>query len=172
MLVRFAFLVAGLKYPNTQQPSLSFPLPSGFDEHAVLDLYAIGVSAGVLGVFVPGLVIAGNMLGFLLLGWGSAWVILAFIMLVPGAYVAVGACLEACAPADGLAVQAHPGRAMWGLCAAGQVALLLSCFYSPDVGRPVGFMLGFVHIVRLLQQVFSYPTGACKEGVSEGDVDV
>lgn len=138
----------------------------------MLDLYVIGVSAGVLGVFVPGLVVAGNVLGSLLLGWGSTWVVLTFMVLVPGVYVAVGACLEACAPADGLAVHAQPAKAMWGLCAAGQVALLLSCFYSPDVGRAVGFALGLVHIVRLLQQAFSYPTGACEEGVSEGDVEV
>lgn len=172
LVVRFTILVAGLRYPGVQQPSLHFPVPPGFDEHAVLDLYAIGVAAGLLGVFVPGLVIAGNVLGSVLVDWSSAWVVLTLMLLVPGVYVLVGACLEACAPEAGLVVHAQPGRAMWGLCAAGQVALLLSCFYSPDVGRALGFVLGLVHIVRLLQQVFSYPTAVCEEGVLAGDVEV
>ena len=171
-VVRFSILVVGLRYPGAQQPSLPFPVPPGFDEHAVLDLYVIGLAAGVLGVFVPGLVIAGNVLGSVLVDWSSTWVVLTFMLLVPGMYVLVGAVLEACAPEAGLVVHAQPSKAMWGLCAVGQVALLLSCFYSPDVGRALGFVLGLVHIVRLLQQVFSYPTGACEEGVLAGDVEV
>ncbi|CAM9373554.1 unnamed protein product [Laminaria digitata] len=173
VLVRLAILIAGLRYPSAQQPSLHFPVPPGFDEHAVLDLYAIGVAAGVLGVFVPGLVMAGNVLGSVFVDWSSTWVVLTFMLLVPGVYVLVGACLEVCAPAEGAVVHARqPGRAMWGLCAAGQVVLLLSCLYSPDVGRALGFALALVHIVRLLQQAFSYPTGTCEEGVLAGDVEV
>eukprot|EP00752_Nemacystus_decipiens_P013812 g12262.t1 len=38
-----------------QQPRLGFPLPPGVDENAALDMYAIGVGAAMLGVFVPSL---------------------------------------------------------------------------------------------------------------------
>lgn len=175
LAARCAILALGrLRSPEVPQPRLGFPLPVGLDENAMLDLYVVGLGAGVLGVWVPGLEIVGSFLGTMLKESSSVWSVFALFAVVPGVYLAAGAWLSASTPAEGFAAHTRPTKAMWGLCAAGHVVLLSGCFYSPDIERAVGFVLGLVHIVRLLQQAFSYPggvgvgvgaaAGACEDG--------
>lgn len=139
----------------------------------MLDLYVIGLGAGVLGVCVPGLEIVGSLLGVMLQSSSGVMAILVLFALIPGVYLAVGAWLSAGVPAEGLSAHTRLTKVMWGLCVVGHVVLLAGCFYSPDIERALGFLLGLVHIVRLLRQVFSYPGGvgaaACEEG-SLGEV--
>ncbi len=141
-----------------QQPRLGFPLPVGLDEDAALDLYVIGLGAGVLGTCVPGLEVSGILLGRMLKECSAVWSVLALLVVVPGVYFSLGGLLSATSPAEGFVAHTRPTKAMWALCAAGHVILLAGCFYSPDVGRRVGFLLGLAHIVRLLQLAFSHPT--------------
>lgn len=152
---------------EVQQPRLGFPLPAGLDENAAADLYVVGLGAGVLGTCVPGLEISGLLLGRALKGISAAWSVAAALVVVPGVYFALGALLSASAPAEGFSAHTRPTKAMWGLCGAGHVVLLCGCFYSPDVERGVGFLLGLAHIVRLLQLAFSYPAGVGAAGVIE-----
>jgi len=152
-----------------QQPRLGFPLPAGLDDNAALDLYVIGLGAGVLGTCVPGLEVSGILLGRMLKECSAVWSVLALVVVVPGMYFSLGGLLSATAPAEGFVTHTRPTNAMWALCAAGHVILLCGCFYSPDVGRRVGFMLGLAHIMRLLQLAFSYPAGgATGAGVGVG----
>lgn len=157
-----------------QQPRLGFPLPVGLDENAALDLYVIGLGAGVLGTCVPGLEVSGILLGRMLKDCSAIWSVLALLVVVPGVYFSLGGLLSATAPAEGFIAHTRPTKAMWALSAAGHVILLCGCFYSPDVGRTVGFLLGLAHIVRLLQLAFSYPNqngggGATGVGVGVGE---
>lgn len=164
---RFAFLVASLRYKTVQQPSLGFALPHGFDEHAVLDLYLMGLGASLLGGGVPALEILGYLLGTLLIGPSMAVSIakafLAFIVISPAFYYAFGVCLKAAAPLNGLIPYTTPKKGMWVLSAIGHLAILCGSFYSPDVDRKVGFTLGLIHLIRLLQQAFAWPGGAWDE---------
>lgn len=170
---RFAFLVTSLRYKTVQQPSLGFALPHGFDEHAVLDLYLMGLGASLLGGGVPALEILGYLLGTLLVGPSMAVSIakafLAFVVISPVFYYAFGECLKAAAPLNGLIPYTTPKKGMWILSTIGHCAILCGSFYSPDVNRKVGFILGFIHLVRLLQQVFAWPGGAWDEVVLSTD---
>ena len=172
LMGRIVFLAWSLRIRTVQQPSLGFVLPPGFDEHAVLDLYVMGLSAGVLGVWVPTLEVLGTLLGIVLVASGSSvaasisTTFLVFIFIALGLYLACGVCLRATAPFDGLITKGTtPTKVMWVLCAVGHCAILYGSFYSPDIGRAVGFVLGFIHIVRLLQQAFSWPGGSWEEVV-------
>lgn len=162
--------LAHLRSLEIQQPRLGFPLPAGFDENAVLDLYVIGLGAGVLGVVVPSLEVFGHLLGIVLKGVSVVWCILALLVVPVGVYFALGAWLKVSSPAEGFWLGTRPTTAMWGLCGVGHAAFVSGCFYSPDVVRATGFLLGLVHIVRLMQQVFAYPAaagggvGMCEEG--------
>ena len=155
---------------HLQQPRLGFPLAPGLDENAMLDLYVIGLGVAVLGIFVPFLEIFGHLLGRLLQGVSTVWCLFAMVFVPTSVYYALGALLKVSSPAEGFLLGTRPTKAMWGLCGVGHVALVWGCFYSPDVGRGMGFMLGLVHIVRLLRQVFAYPAaagagaGMCGEG--------
>lgn len=139
-----------------QQPRLSFPLPAGLDENALFDLYVIGLGSAVLLFVVPCLEIVGNLLGHMLTGASAAWGVLALLVVPAGVYFALGAWLKASSRPKGT----RPTKIMWGLCGAGHVAFVSGCFYSPDVARATGFLVGLVHIARLLQQVFAYPAAA------------
>lgn len=171
LAARVAILAAGqLRRSEIRQPRLGFPLPPGLDENAALDLYVIGLGAAVLGVFVPSVEIFGNLLGRTLQGASAVWCLLALVLVPVAVYCVLGALLKIGSPAEGFLLGTRPTKAMWGLCSVGHVALVWGCFYSPDVGGGMGFMLGLVHIVRLLRQVFAYPTtagagaGMCDEG--------
>lgn len=150
---------------------LGFSVPRGFDKHAVFDLYLMGLAAGVLGAIVPGLEILGHWMGTLLVNTFVLWRILVVVVVVPGMYFAVGACVNALSPAEGFVVHTRPRRGMWGLCAVGHAVITLSCFYSPDVHGRTGYALGFVHIARLLKLVFSFPA-TLEDGVSIVSTDV
>lgn len=170
---RFAFLVASLRSKTVQQPSFGFTLPYAFDEHAVLDLYVMGIGASLLGGGVPALEILGNLLGTLLVGPSMvvsiAKAFLAFVLISPAFYYAFGECLKAAAPLNGFIPHTTPKKGMWVLSAIGHSAILCGSFYSPDVDRKVGFVLGFIHIVRLLKQAFAWPGGAWDEVVLSTD---
>lgn len=143
-------------------------MPRGTDEHEVLDLYLIGAAAGVLGCVFPALTELGHCAGVLLKGASVVWIVLAVLAAVPGTYLAIGACLEALAPAEGFTLisletlnsgssSERPRAGMWAMCGLGHFVLVSSCFYSPDVHGAIGYILGFVHIVRLLKLAFSFP---------------
>lgn len=133
------------------------------DEHAALDLYAIGAMAGVFGVCIPALSLLGHVTGKLLVGAPVALTVVVLLALVPVVHIAVCACLRALSPAEGFKPHTKPRKAMWGLCAAGHIALVCGCFYSPDVHGAVGYFLGFVHISRVLKIAFSFP-GSSEDG--------
>lgn len=171
LATRFAIFALGrLRGSEAQQPRLGFPLPPGLDENAALDLYVLGLGAAVLGVFVPSLEVLGYLLGRVLLGVSAIWCLFALLVVPPVVCFALGAWFEASSPAEGFRVGTRPTKAMWGFCGAGHVVLVLGCFYSPDVARALGFLLGLVHILRLLQQVFAFPAaagagaGMCEDG--------
>ncbi|CAM9949500.1 unnamed protein product [Ectocarpus sp. 13 AM-2016] len=153
-----------------QQPRLGFPLPAGVDEKVAVDLYVIGLAAAVLGGCVPALEMAGIFLGDSLKGRPPVWVVLAFLVLIPVIYLALGAWLDLSSPGEGFIARTRPTTAMCGLCAAGHVILLAGCFYSPDVSRTLGFLLGLVHIVRTLLPAFAYPAGSGAAACEEDDM--
>lgn len=144
---------------------LGFAMPPAVDEHAVLDLYVIGLAACAFGVVVPALQWFGYCLGKALLVMSAAWTLLAFAAVVSLTYVAAGACLRVLAPAEGFVVNTRPRKAMWALSGAGHALMLWSCFYSPDVRGPVGFSLGLVHTARLVGVGLSFPA-SCEEFVA------
>lgn len=161
LAARCAILALGrLKTSEIQQPRLGFPMPAGLDADAMLDLYVVGLSAVVLGVCVPGLEVVGSLLGIMLKFASVVWAALGLFVSIAGVYLAVGAWLSAGAPTESFSIHTRPTKAVWGLCAVGHAVVLAGSFYSPDVERSVGFSLGLVHIVKLLQLVFSYPGGA------------
>lgn len=171
LAARVSILAFGrLKGPGVQQPRLGFPLPPGLDEDAALDLYVIGLGAAVLGVVVPFLEICGNFLGVTLKGESGGWSVLALLVVPPVMYFALGAWLQVSSPAEGFRLGTRPTKAMLGLCGIGHVAFVSGCFYSPDLVRAIGFLLGLVHIMRLMQQVFAYPAGAGAGMYEEGGV--
>lgn len=137
--------------------SLWLPLPAGLDEHAVLDLYGIGLSAGMLGLGVPFLELTGFFLGVVLLRMSWVGRVVAFLATAVVVHLVFGEGRGTCVSGEWFFLHGRRMKGMLALCAAGHVVFLSSCFYSPDVARRVGFVLGFVHIVRLLRQAFSYP---------------
>lgn len=153
-----------------QQPRLGFSLPAGVDENVAVDLYIIGLAAAVLGGCVPALEMAGIFLGVSLKGRSPVWVLVASLVLIPVIYLALGAWLNLSSPGEGFIARTRPTTAMWGLCAAGHVILLAGCFYSPDVSRTLGFLLGLVHIVRTLLPAFAYPAGSGAAACEEDDM--
>lgn len=161
LVARCVILVEGLRDPTVQQPSLGFPVPPGFDEHALLDLYVIGCGVGYLGLVVPALALMGHYLGTMVVGWSIGWPIVwrmvGVALVINCMLLALRACSSVLAPAEGFVLHTRPRRAMWVLCAVGHFTLLAGCFYSPDVDRAIGFVLGLVHILRLLRQAFLYP---------------
>lgn len=137
---------------------LGFALPPGVDEHAVLDLYLIGLAAGILGVCVPALELLGHWLGKALCSASGVWTFLVSVVVIPSVYFAAGVCLSELAPAEGFVPNTRPRGTMWALCVLGHAVFLWACFYSPNVHVAFGYLLGFVHVVRLLKLVFSVPT--------------
>ena len=171
LATRLAIVALGqLKGSEAQQPRLGFPVPPGLDESAALDLYVIGLGAAVLGVFAPALEVVGNLLGRMLQEASAIWCLFALLVVPPAVYLALGAWFEVSSPAEGFLVGTRPTKAMWGFCGIGHVVFVSGCFYSPDVARAWGFLLGLVHIVRLLRQVFAFPAaagagaGMCEDG--------
>lgn len=153
------------------QLSLGFAVLPSVDEHAVFDLYVMGVLACGLGVCVPTTALLGHLMGIMLRGWSAMLAILAFAPLIPGVYFATGVCLDQLAPHEGLMPNTRPRMPMWAGSLTGHVAILWACFYSPDVYAVLGFALGFVHLGRLLELAFSIP-GSCEDGVTAADMDV
>lgn len=167
LVARGVMLVMGQR----RHLAISFAMPRGTDEHEVLDLYFIGAAAGVLGCIFPALTELGHCAGALLKDASVVWIVLAVLTTVPGTYLAIGACLEALAPAEGLTLNSletlsssssssslqRPRTGMWTMCGMGHVVLVSSCFYSPDVHGAIGYILGFVHMMRLLRLAFAFP---------------
>lgn len=153
--------------------NLSFGVPRGTDEHEVLDLYLIGAAAGVLGVCVPAIEQLGHCAGAVLKGASVVWIVLAVLVAVPAMYQALGACLGGLSPTDGVTLGSverldsgdrpnsadsqRPSAGMRVLCGLGHLVLVTSCFYSPDVHGAMGYILGFVHMMRLLKLAFAFP---------------
>lgn len=163
VLVRCAVLMLDRVNKSRQQqqqhllPLLGLPLVAALDEHAVHDLFGIGLSAGMLGLVVPILQITGCFLGFMLLAMSGVVRVIAFLATAVVVHVAFGAAVGACSPSEGFSVHVRLFRGLLALCVVGHVLFLSSCFYSPDVARGFGFVLGFVHIVRLLKEAFACP---------------
>lgn len=170
LVVRCAVLMLDRVNKSHQQQQqhllllLGLPLVAALDEHAVHDLFGIGLGAGMLGLVVPILQVTGCFLGFMLLAMSVVVRVIAFLVTAVVVHVAFGAGVGACSPGEGFSVHVQLFRGMLALCVVGHVLFLSSCFYSPDVARGVGFVLGFVHMVRLLKEAFACP-GTFDEGM-------
>lgn len=166
--VRGAVSVLG---KNRAMLTLGFVISPTVDEHAVLDLYVIGLAAFVFGVVVPVLELFGYGLGLAFAGVSALWAFFVFVAAVALTYLATGACLDRLAPAEGFLMNTRPRKSMWAISGAGHLAILWFCFYSPDARGLVGFSLGLVHILRLLLVAFSLPA-TCGDTVAGADAGI